>query len=99
MKDQHGEVFNKKIIENGGKDKDYLKCLKLINKHGKELITIAMELSLEEGGEEVSALNLSKIITNNINNIEVINPIRCDLDQYDYFLTGEKNGSKFKSKS
>ena len=91
--------FYKKIIENGGKDKDYLKCLKLINKHGKELITIAMELSLEEGGEEVSALNLSKIITNNINNIEVINPIRCDLDQYDYFLTGEKNGSKFKSKS
>ncbi len=90
--------FYNKMIEKGGKDKDYLKCLKLINKHGRDLITLAMELSME-GEEELSAINLSKIITNNIDNIEILKPLNCDINQYDYFLTGEKNGSELKSQS
>ncbi|RLA63085.1 MAG: IS21 family transposase, partial [Epsilonproteobacteria bacterium] len=90
--------FYNKIIEKGGKDKDYLKCLKLINKHGRDLITVAMELSME-GDDEISALNLSKIITNNMNNIEILKPLNCDLNQYDYFLTGEENGSELKGES
>jgi transposase len=88
--------FYKKLIEKGGKDKDYLKCLKLINQHGRDVVTVAMELSLE-GGESLSAKSLTEIINNNMENIYNLNPLEVDLNHYDDFLKGETDGSKFES--
>ncbi|MBC8552283.1 MAG: IS21 family transposase [Candidatus Brocadiales bacterium] len=90
--------FYKRIIKNGGKDKDYLKCLKLINKYDRELVTVAMELSME-GGEDLSAGQLTKIINNDMDNVFNINPLKMDLNHYDDFLKGGESGSEFKSKS
>lgn len=90
--------FYNKLTEEGGKDKDYLKCLKLISEHGRELITMAMELSID-GGEKLSASLLKKIICNDISNIYEITPLEANLDQYDFFLEGEKDGSQFESMS
>lgn len=90
--------FYNKIKEEGGEDKVYLKCLKLITKHGRDLVTVAMELSIKEG-EKLSAGQLSKIINNDMDNIYNIEPLKLNLNQYDDFLTGEtNNGSKFESK-
>ena len=88
--------FYNKLISKGGRDKDYLKCLKLISKHGRELVTIAMEISLEED-EELSSIQLSNLITNDMNNIHEIQPLKMDLNHYDIFLEGDLNGSKLTS--
>jgi transposase len=86
--------FYDRMIAAGRTDKDYLACLKLINVHGNELITVAMELAIE-GTEELSASHLKKIILNDMDNIYEIKPLELDLQQYDDFLTGGNNGSKF----
>lgn len=79
--------FYKRIINSGGNDKDYLKCLKLINKHGKDLVTLAMELSLEEDREvSTTAPELEDIITNKMDNIHQIEPLKFNLNQYDSFI-------------
>ncbi len=85
--------FYEKMKEAGSSDKDYLNCLKLINKYGHELITVAMELSME-GEEKLSAAQLNRIISNDMENIYQIKPLKLNLNQYDIFLTGENNGSK-----
>jgi transposase len=86
-------IFYNKLISKGGKDKEYLKCLSLISKHGRELVTLAMEISME-GDEELSSVSLSKLITNDMNNIHEIQPLEMDLHHYDVFLNGEENGSE-----
>lgn len=88
--------FYNKLISRGGKDKEYLKCLKLISKHGRELVTVAMEISLE-GDEELSSILLNKLITNDMNNIHEIQPLEMDLHHYDVFLSGEIDGSQLTS--
>jgi transposase len=85
--------FYKKLILKGGKDKDYLKCLKLISKHGRELVTVAMEISME-GDEQLSSTLLSKLITNDMNNLHEIKPLKMDLHHYDVLLKGDQNGSE-----
>ncbi|MCK5884440.1 MAG: IS21 family transposase [Bacteriovoracaceae bacterium] len=90
--------FYEKMIAGGSSDKDYLKCLKLMSKHGKELITVAMELAIESSAE-LSANQLSRLITNDMENIYDIKPLELDLKKYDEFLTGEENGSKLKGQS
>ena len=85
--------FYNKLILKGGKDKEYLKCLKLISKHGRELVTVAMEISME-GDEELSSHLLSNLITNDMNKIHEIQPLKMDLHHYDVFLKGDKNGSE-----
>lgn len=90
--------FYERMIATGSSDKDYLKCLKLISKHGHELITVAMELSIESS-EELSAAQLSRIILNDMENIYDIKPLELDLQQYDDFLIGGKDGSKLESQA
>jgi transposase len=85
--------FYNQMIAAGSSDKDYLKCLKLIHTHGHELITLAMELSLETN-EELSAAQLNQIILNDMGNIYEIKPLKLDLHQYDEFLIGGNDGSK-----
>ncbi len=88
--------FYKRLINSGKKDKDYLNCLRLINKHGRDLVTVAMELLIDDG-EDFCAQSISKIISNETNNIYDIEPLNLDLNQYDYFLKGDTNESQFKS--
>ena len=80
--------FYTKLKENGSSDKDYLKCLKLITKHGKSIVTSAMELSLLDT-KLTLAPELSRIITKDMENVLNISPLKIDLNQYDQFLTGE----------
>lgn len=84
--------FYNKLIAQGGRDKDYLKCLKLITQHGKDLVTIAMELSLN-GGEATDAGTLSKIITNDMENIHNLKPLDLDLIQYNEIVNNNNKSS------
>lgn len=88
--------FYNRLISKGGNDKDYLKCLKLISRHGKDLVTVAMELTME-GDVELSDKNLEKIINTDMNNIHHIEPLKLDINQYDDFLNGDNNGSNVES--
>lgn len=92
------KMFYERMIAAGSSDKDYLKCLKLISKHGHELITVAMELSIESS-EELSAAQLSRIILNEMENVYDIKPLELDLQQYDDFLIGGKDGSKLEGQT
>lgn len=80
--------FYEKIL----KDKDYLKCLKLIKKYGKETVTVAMELCLEEESNP-SVQNLKKIITNEMENIFEMAPLDVNLNHFDELIKRRENGS------
>lgn len=83
--------FYEKLSNIGGSDKDYLNCLKLINVHGRELVTMAMEIAMEEG-REMSAKGILELISNEFQNVKQLSPITVNLVQYDEFLRGDKNG-------
>jgi hypothetical protein len=84
--------FHEKLIEKGGADKDYLKCLGLITNYGRDIVTIAMELAIAED-IKLNHKELKKIITNHMDNIHELKPLKSNLTQYDFFLKGEHNGS------
>jgi transposase len=90
--------FYSKLKNEGGRDKDYLGCLKLVSKYGKDLVTVAMEL-LMDSNEKLSSNSLEQLIKNDMENIYNINPIDVDLGQYDDFLIGGKDGGELKGKS
>lgn len=85
------QIFYEKLKNSGGKDKDYLGCLKLISKYGRDLVTLGMELMASSDGP-LSVSFLEQLIKNDVGNIYEIDPIKVDLNQYDDFLTGGKNG-------
>jgi transposase len=91
-------MFYNQVITNGGRDKDYLNCLKLITTHGRELVTLAMELAVEND-EQLSAKTLEKIITNEMDNVHEIKPLNPSLHHYDQLLQGGNYGKQFTSES
>ena len=92
------KTFYGKLKEQGLDDKDYLKCLKLLLKHGRDLVTVAMELAIEDK-QSLTSKNLEKIITNQMDNVHEIKPLIPKLDQFDTLLHGENNGKQPQSQS
>lgn len=90
--------FYQKLTSKGGSDKDYLKCLKLINKYGHDLVTTAMEMAMEENSE-LSAKTLLYILSSEFENITQMKPLTINLVQYDEFLKGVTNGIDVKNQS
>ena len=90
--------FYQKLTSKGGSDKDYLKCLKLINKYGHDLVTTAMEMAIEENSE-LSAKALLHILSSEFENISQMKPLTTNLVQYDEFLKGVTNGIDIKNQS
>lgn len=85
--------FYTHLKEKGGTDKEYLKCLNLILNHGREKVTLAMELAAEDKSK-IDSKYLESIITNEMENVLSVEPIDVDLLIYDQFLKGDVNGSK-----
>jgi hypothetical protein len=84
-------LFYEKLVEQAdGRDmiKEYLKCLELIGEHGRDEVTMAMELCLQEN-LFVSRKRLEEIITNEGFDPLTIKPHRRNLIEYDQFLKGE----------
>jgi len=81
--------FYKTLIDAKKSDKDYLSCLKLINTYGKDLVTTAMEISLEQD-RAPEAKTLLSILSSEFENIINISPVKTNLVQYDEFLKGEE---------
>ncbi|MBL4867818.1 MAG: IS21 family transposase [Pseudomonadales bacterium] len=91
-------AFYNHLIANGGHDKNYLSCLRLILKHGRDVVTLAMELELENNGP-ITAKSLEKIITNEMDNIHEIKPLKPTLHHFDELLHGGNHGNQLKSES
>jgi hypothetical protein len=60
--------------------------------YGREIVTVAMELAMESD-IKLNNKELKKIIINDLDKIHELRPIRTNLNQYDFFLKGEMNGS------
>ena len=82
----------------GRSDKEFLSCLRLIKQHGRSLVTLAMELAAE-GQADLSSTALENLITNRLDNIYDIKPIKTDLTVYDDLMGGKLHGSESKSQS
>lgn len=67
-------------------DIEYLRCISFIQQFPKEVLTVAMELALENP-TTVSRKELKDLLTNQCQNIVSIKPIRIDLQKYDRLLT------------
>ena len=89
--------FYQQIILQGGKNKDYLSCLRLINQHGRDLVTLAMELAME-GEADLSSTALENLITSQMDNIYQIKPLEASLEHYDHLMGGKVHGCKPESK-
>ena len=73
--------------------KEYLRCLKHMTDHGKDNVTVAMELCLEEN-RELSSLNLKEVLTNEpVANVMSIKPVRRNLSRYDELFTLQRKES------
>ena len=92
------KAFYEGLKKEGGSDKDYLRCLSLILGHGREKVTVAMELAIEEK-LKLTSKELENLITNEMEDLLSMAPLEVNLSKYDEFLEGEKNGSKFKGNS
>lgn len=79
------------LMQNNGSDKDYLSCLRLINQHGRSLVTIAMELAMESDMSPCST-ELENLISNRMDNIYDIQPIETNLAHYDELMGGKVHG-------
>ena len=90
--------FYNQLIEQGGTDKQYLSCLKLIKKYSRDIVTIAMELAADQK-DYFTAPSLESLINNNMENIYDIKPLKTNLEQFDELLEGKTNGSQSKSKT
>jgi len=88
--------FYDRIKSGGGTDKEYLRCLKLLSKHGRDTVTVAMELLLE-GKDKVSSIALEKIITNDLSNVLALTPITTNLHRYDELIKGKKHEDVYSS--
>ena len=85
--------FYLKIVESGKDDKEFLKCINLILETDRENLTLAMELAMDNE-MDLSPSTLRKIINNEFNNVLSIAALPVNLDQYDFFINGEKeNGN------
>jgi hypothetical protein len=90
--------FYERIKSEGGNDKEYLRCLKLLTTHGREVVTIAMEILLDEK-EKLSSQRLEKVISNNLDNILDLSPITTNLHHYDDLIKGERNEDIYSSRT
>lgn len=84
--------FYERLSGAGGSDKDYLNCLKLINTYGRDLVTVAMEITMDEG-RELSSKGILELLSNEFENIKQFSPIKVNLVQYDDFLRGSEDGN------
>lgn len=91
------QSFYKKLIEQGGKNKDYLSCLRLIKQHGKELVTLAMEVAITEN-KPLSSTMLEQLIANDMSNIYQLKPLDIHLEHYDELIKGATHGCEPESK-
>ncbi|MEO5971202.1 MAG: IS21 family transposase [Bdellovibrionia bacterium] len=67
--------------------KEYLRCLKHMTDYGKDNVTAAMELCLEDN-RELSSLKLKEVLTNEpLADVLSIKPIRRNLSRYDELFT------------
>ena len=85
------QLFYEKLKNSGGKDKEYLGCLKLMSKYGRDAVTLGMEL-MSSSNMPLSSHFLEQLVKEEIENIYEIDPITVDLNQYDDFLKGGKDG-------
>ena len=84
------ERFYEKLKEQAdGREmiKEYLRCLKLFLKHGRETVTLAMEIGLEEK-LFLSSKQIEDLILNESFNPMEIQPVRRNLIEYDHLLKG-----------
>lgn len=89
--------FYERLKKEGATDKEYLRCLKLLTKHGREVVTVGMELMLDDQ-EDLSFAKLEKLITNDLENVTDIKPLIINLHHYDELITGGKNESEHVSR-
>ena len=90
--------FYEKLKQQGGEDKDYLRCLKLMLTHGREVVTLAMELALEDD-MKLDAPGLENLVSMKLDKIYEMKPVDVDLGTYDELLEEVPNGCKSSSKS
>lgn len=90
--------FYEKLKTQGSEDKDYLRCLKLMSIHGREVVTLAMELALE-GETKLDAPGLENLVSMKLDKIYEMKPVDVDLGTYDEFLEGVSDGCKSSSES
>lgn len=90
--------FYQKIITQGGLDKDYLRCLKLMLSHGREVVTLAMELALEDN-MKLDAPGLENLVSMKLDKIYGMKPVDVDLGTYDEFLEEVPHGHESSSES
>ena len=90
--------FYEKLKQQGSQDKDYLRCLKLMVTHGREVVTLAMELALE-GEDKLDAPGLENLVSMKLDRIYEMQPVDVDLGTYDEFLEEVSHGCKSSSES
>jgi len=86
------------LEQQGSDDKDYLRCLKLMLTHGREVVTLAMELALEDE-VKLDAPGLENLVSMKLDKIYEMKPVDVDLGTYDEFLEEVSNGCKSSSES
>lgn len=90
--------FYEKLKAQGSTDKDYLRCLKLMLSHGREVITLAMELALEDA-MVLDAPGLENLVSMKLDTIYEMKPVDVDLGVYDEFLEEVSHGRESSSES
>lgn len=82
--------FYSKLIEEGKNEKEFLRCISLLKEYDRENITLAMELAMENK-MELTSTTLKNLISNEFYNVLAIPVLPVNLDQYDFFLNGDKS--------
>ena len=90
--------FYGKQQQQGGTDRDYLGCLRLMREHGRETVTLAMELALESENP-LDAPSLENLITMKLDKVYDMKPVDVDLQPYDEFLEEVSHGRESSSES
>jgi hypothetical protein len=82
--------FYLKLKDNEYKDKEFLRCISLLKEHGKENLTLAMELAMESK-MDLKSSTLKELINNEFKNVLSIEKLPVNLDQYNFLLGENKN--------
>lgn len=82
--------FYSKLIETGKDEKEFLRCISLLKEYDRENITLAMELAMENQ-MELTSVTLKNLINNEFKNVLAIPELPVNLDQYDFFIKGDRN--------